>query len=86
MLNNKETKDLQGGGIQIIIPVKIIDIRTRLEVSPGLKLSRHIHSLTAASNLKDGLNKKGEMQNEQQYRNALHVFLMDKKWSCLVKC
>ena len=47
---------------------------TRLEVLPGLKLSGHSDTLTEASNLIDDLYKRGEIQNEQQYRNALDSF------------
>ena len=44
--------DLEGQGIaKIIIPSDIIDIYTRLEVLPGLKLSGHTDTLTEASNL-----------------------------------
>ena len=38
----------------------------------GLKLSRHTDTLTEASNLVDELYKFGEIQNKQQYRNALN--------------
>ena len=65
--------DLQGRGIEkIIIPSNIIDIYTRLEILLGLKLSGHIDTLTEASNLIDDLYKRGEIQNKQQYRNALN--------------
>ena len=68
--------DLQGRGIEkIIIPSNIIDIYTRLEVLLGLKLSGHTDTLTEASNLIDELYKRGEIQNKQQYRNALDKFL-----------
>ena len=41
----------------------------------GLKLSGHTDTLTeATSNLKDDLYKTGEIQNKQQYRNALNKF------------
>ena len=52
----------------------IIDIYTRLEIPLGLKLSGHTDTLTEASNLIDELYKRGEMQNKQQYRNALDKF------------
>ena len=78
----KNTKDilkpnnLQGRGIEkIIIPSNIIDIYTRLDVLLGLKLSGHSDTFTEASNLIDDLNKRGEIQNKQQYRNALDKFL-----------
>ena len=67
--------DLQGEGTaKIIIPTNIIDIYTRLEVLLGLKLSVHTNFLTEASNLIDELYKRGEIQNEQQYRFALDNF------------
>ena len=68
--------NLQGRGIEkIIIPSNIIDIYTRLEVLLGLRLSGHTDTLTEASNLIDELYKRGEIQNKQQYRNALDKFL-----------
>ena len=67
--------ELKGRGIEkIIIPSNIIDIYTRLEVLLGLKLSGHTDTLTEASNLIDELYKRGEIQNKQQYRNALNKF------------
>ena len=66
--------DLQGEGVKIIIPSNIIDIYTRLEILLGLKLSGHTDTLTEASNLIDELYKRGEIQNKQQYRNALNKF------------
>ena len=70
-----DSDDLQGEGIKkIIIPSNIIDIYTRLEILLGLKLSGHTDTLTEASNLIDELYKRGEIQNEEQYRNALDKF------------
>ena len=66
--------DLEGQGLKIIIPSNIIDIYTRLEILLGLKLSGHSDTLTEASNLIDELYKRGEIQNKQQYRNALNKF------------
>ena len=71
---NVDSDDLQGEGVKIIIPSNIIDIFTRLEVLLGLKLSGHTDTLTEASNLIDELYKRGELQNKQQYRNALNKF------------
>ena len=72
----KLDKKLKGRGIEkIIIPSNIIDIYTRLEVLLGLKLSGHTDTLTEASALIDELYKRGEIQNKQQYRNALDKFL-----------
>ena len=66
--------DSEGQGVKIIIPSNINDIYTRLEVSLGLKLSGHTDTLTEASSLIDELYKRGEIQNKQQYRNALNKF------------
>ena len=69
---NLDTK-LKGGGIEKYnIPSKKIDIYTRLEILLGLKLSGPTDTLTEASNLIDELFKRGEIQNKQQYRNALN--------------
>ena len=62
--------DLQGQGVKIIIPSNIIDIYTRLEILLGLKLSELTDTLTEASNLIDEIDKRCEIQNELQYRNA----------------
>ena len=66
--------DLQGEGLKIIIPSNIIVSYTRLEILLGLKLSGHTDTLTESSNLIDELYKRGEIQNEQQYKNALNKF------------
>ena len=66
--------DLEGQGVKIIIASNIIDIYTRLEILLGLKLSGHSDTLTEASALIDQLYKLGEIQNKQQYRNALDKF------------
>ena len=70
------SSDLEGQGMKIIIPSNIIDIYTRLEILLGLKLSGHTDTLTEATNLIDELYKRGEIQNKQQYRNALDKFLL----------
>ena len=69
-----ESDNSQGEGVKIIIPSNIIDIRTRLEVLLGLKLSGHTDNLTEASKLIVELYKRGEIQSKQQYRNALNMF------------
>ena len=71
---NFKKHNLEGQGVRIIIPSNIIDIYLRLEVLLGLKLSGHSDTLTEASNLIDGLYKRGEIQNKQHYRNALNNF------------
>ena len=66
---------LKGRGVEkVIIPSNIIDIYARLEVLLGLKISGHPDTLTEASALLDELYKRGEIQNTQQYRNALNKF------------
>ena len=66
---------MEGQGIEkIIIPFNIIDIYTRLEILLGLKFSGHTNTLSEASNLRDEIYKRGEMQNKQQYRKALDKF------------
>ena len=69
-----ESVDLRGEGIRNIIPSIKIDIYARLEVLLGHKLSGHTDTLTEASNLIDELYIRGEIQNKQQYRNALNKF------------
>ena len=70
-----EADNLQGEGVEkIIIPSDIVDIYTRLEVLLGLRLSGHTNTLSEASNLIDELYKRGEIQNKQQYLNALNKF------------
>ena len=74
--NLLKLNNLRGRGIEkIIIPSNIIDIYTRLEVLLGLKLSGHSNTPTEASNLIDELYKRGEIQNKQQYQNALDKFI-----------
>ena len=73
-ITDDSDNSLQGEGIKIIIPSNITDIYTRLEILLGLKLSGHTDVLTEASNFIDELYKRGEIQNKQQYRNALNKF------------
>ena len=72
--NAAVSDDLQGEGVKIIIPSNIINIYTRLEILLGLKLSGHTNTLTEESTLIDELYKRGEIQSEQQYRNAIDKF------------
>ena len=62
----------------IFIPSNLIDIYTRLKILLGSKLNGHTDTLTEASNLLDELYKRGEIQNEQQYPNALDKFRNQK--------
>ena len=55
----------------IIIPSNITDIYTKFGTLLGFNLSGHTENLTEASNLNVELYKRGEIQNKQQYRNAL---------------
>ena len=67
--------DLDGQGVEkTIIPSNIIDIYTKLENLLGSKLSGHTNTLSESSNLIDEFYKRGEIQNKQQYRNALNKF------------
>ena len=52
----------------------MVDIYTRLEILLGLKISGLTDTLTEAGHLIGELYKRGEVQNEQQYRNALDKF------------
>ena len=69
VLNIYKVKELKK-----IIPPNIIIIYTRLEVLIDLKISGHSDTLAEAIRLFDELYKRGEIQNEQQYRNALNNF------------
>ena len=73
---NFKKRNLEGQGLRINIPSNINDIYTRLDILLRLKLSGHTDTdtLTEASNLIDELYKRGEIQYEQQYRNALDKF------------
>ena len=74
-IKKEEPDNLQGQGIEkIIIPSNIIDINTRLELLLGPKISGHTDTLTEGSALIDELYKRGEIQNKQQYRNAINNF------------
>ena len=57
--------------LKFFIASDIIDIYTRLEILLGLNVSGHTDTPREASNLIDELYKRGEIQNEQQYRNAI---------------
>ena len=74
MKNVEDFSDSSGQGVKIIIPSNIFEIYSRLEILLGLKLSGHTDTVTEASNLIDELYKRGEIENEQQYRNALSKF------------
>ena len=62
--------ELSGKGTKFIIPSNVIDSYTRLEILHGLKLLGRTDTLTEARFLIDEIYKRGEIQNEQQYRNA----------------
>ena len=71
---NLDTKLEVRGVEKIFIPSNIIDFYTRFEFLLGLKLSRHTNTLTEAIKLLDQLYKMGDLENEQQYRNAPNKF------------
>ena len=71
--------NLKGEGVKIMIPSNVIDIDTRLSILLGFKISGHSYTLTEASNLIDEILKRGEIQNEQQYRNAPDKFFNTRK-------
>ena len=66
--SENEYDDLQGEGMKIIILSKSIVIWTRLETLLELGLSGNIDTLTEASNLKDEICRRCELQNEKQFR------------------
>ena len=70
----EKSDDSEGQGLKFLIPSNIIIIWTRLVVLLGLKLSRHTDTLTEASSLIDELFKRDDIQNGEQYRNALDKF------------
>ena len=72
--SNFNKRNLEGEGVKIIIPSNTIEICTRLEILLCLKLWGHTDTLAEASNLIDESYKRGEIQNKQQYRNALNKF------------
>ena len=56
------------------MPSDTNEIWTRLQVLLGLKLAKlagHTDTLIEASQLLDALLKRGEIETEQQYRNAI---------------
>ena len=73
-LENEGYDDLEDQGMKIIMPSNIIDKKTRLEGLPGSKLPSHTDILIEAGNLINEIHKKGEIQNEQHYRNAPDKF------------
>ena len=57
--------------MKLINPAYTFNIRTRLEVLLGLKLSGFTNTLTEANNLIDELYRRSDLQTEQQCRIAL---------------
>ena len=67
--------DLEGNGTKtIVVPSDSDEIWTRLQVLLGLKLAGHTDTLIEASQLLDALLKRGGIETEQQYRNAIDKF------------
>ena len=77
--NEEKAIDLEGEEMKFIIPSNIIDIWPRVEMLVGLKLSGYTDTLTKASSLIDELYIRCEIQNEEQYRNALDKFSYSQK-------
>ena len=69
--NEADSSDLKEG-LKIFIPSNIVDVYTRLEVLLGIKLSGHTDTRIEASASIDQLYKMGEIENKQQYQNALN--------------
>ena len=76
---NLDTRLRDRGIEKNIIPSNIIDIYTILEILLQIKLSGHTDTLTEANNLFDEIYYRGEIQNEQQYRNALNKISTSKR-------
>ena len=69
--------DIDGNGVKkriIVVPEGSDEIWTKLQVLLGFKLSGHTDTLIEASQLIDALFKKGEIETDQQYRNAINKF------------
>ena len=73
-----EDNDLEGERMKIKILTDINSFWTRLEILLGIKLSGNTDTPTEASNLRENLYKKGEVQNEQHYQNAPDKFCTKK--------
>ena len=73
-MNEKQSVGSQGEAVEIIIPSNFIDNWTRSEVLLGLKLCDYTDTPTEASNIRDELIRRGEIQNEKQYRKSLDQF------------
>ena len=73
-VDEKESDSFEGDRRKFVIPSNIIDIKTRLKVLVGAKLSVHNDTLTEASNLIGELYGRGEIQNDKLYRTVLDKF------------
>ena len=72
--------DLESERIEkIILPSNINVIHTKLEVLLRIILSGQTKFLSAASNFRDEIYNRGEIQNKQQYRTALDKFHNQQK-------
>ena len=69
---------LEGEGVKLFIPSKVIDLYTRLEILLGLKSIGHSNTLTKASDLTDEIYKRAEIQNEREYQYALTKIYIHK--------
>ena len=72
-VDEDESDNVQGEGMKFVLPSNIIGVWIRLEVSLGLKLSRHTDTLTEAGNLMDDLLKILEIRSEQQNKNPVET-------------
>ena len=64
----------RGEKMKNLVTSNKIDMLNRLEVLLGKKVRGHADTPTEAINLKDELYNKGEIQTDQQNRNALDNF------------
>ena len=70
----QSTREVQGEGLEIILPSNVFNIWTGREILIGFKKSGETDTLTEASNQIDEKYKRGEIQNEQHFSNALDKF------------
>ena len=69
-VDGEEPEYLEGKEGKFIIHSNILDIYAILKILLRTNLSGHTDTLTEASNPIDELYRRGEIQNEQEYRKA----------------
>ena len=79
VIEAKLLDDIKGERMKNIIPSIIIDIGIRLEVLLGSKLFGHTDTRTEASNLKDEVNQRGEVQTNSKMEMLFLRFLVVQK-------